>query len=69
MSMSYSLYNKEKKREGGTRKIGDFPKSQICRHPDHGVPGFRVFQPGIYEHTCPACGNVIRFTIPEGPSL
>jgi hypothetical protein len=22
-----------------------------------------VFEPGTYKHTCPACGNVIVFTV------
>jgi hypothetical protein len=25
-----------------------------------------VFENGIYEHTCPGCGNVIRFTVANG---
>lgn len=55
-----------------TKKIADLdeekprewkPISNPCQHPDHNVPGMRVFEPGVYEHTCPACGNVKRFVV------
>lgn len=55
-----------------TKKI-DTPipwkQPKICRHPDHNVPNMIVLEPGTYEHTCPGCGNVIRFVVPEKPTL
>ena len=45
-----------------TRKIADSPP-RPCRHPDHNPPGMRVFKPGTYEHTCPACGKKLVFTV------
>lgn len=51
-------------KNGGTRKISDLPKQQTCRHPQHNPAAFRVYKPGIYEHTCPACGATIKFTVP-----
>ncbi len=52
-----------------TRKIADLPLVERCRDREHNPPSHMVFQPGIYEHTCPSCGNVIQFVVPEGPSL
>lgn len=50
------------------RKI-DKPKKSwnrpICYHPDHNIPNMMVFEPGTYEHTCPGCGKVTTFTVPE----
>jgi hypothetical protein len=50
-----------KKIEGGTKKIKDF---KPCLHPMHNPPSLMVFSPGEYEHTCPGCGNTIRFSVP-----
>lgn len=44
-----------------TRKIADIPVP--CRDSEHNPPAHQVFEPGIYEHTCPSCGKVTRFTI------
>lgn len=51
----------------GTRKIGELPnkRERLCCHPEHLPPMFRVFEPGIYEHICPGCGKVCRFTVPQ----
>ena len=51
-----------------TRKISD-PKEDrqnVCRSGDHEPPQMMVFEPGLYEHTCPACGKrtVFRVTKP-----
>ena len=50
-----------------TRKIRDIDpcdkRFNRCRHPSHDVPNMMVFQPGEYEHECPGCGNIIRFTV------
>lgn len=45
-----------------TRKIRDIKPP--CNHPDHKPPMHMVFKPGVYEHICPACGEVITFTVP-----
>ena len=49
---------------GGTRKIAD-PPPRPCQHPEHNPPSMMVFEPGMYEHTCPQCGNTQRFTVSE----
>ncbi len=53
-----------------TRRLPDNPVpsafdwTAVCRNPDHDPPRMIVLAPGQYEHTCPACGRVVRFTIP-----
>ena len=44
------------------KKIAEAPK--ICTHPEHKPPSHMVFEPGTYEHTCPACGEQTIFTVP-----
>lgn len=44
-----------------TRKIADAPV--VCYDPDHLPPMFKVFEPGVYEHTCPACGLKTLFRV------
>lgn len=51
------------KSKGGTRRIGDAPK--FCPHPQHEPAKLYVYQPGVYEHTCPACGQTVTFTVPH----
>ncbi len=46
-----------------TRKIRDLPKSETCRHPEHNPLGMMVFEPGVYEHTCPSCGKKVQFVV------
>ena len=48
--------------KGGTKKISG-PSQTPCRHPGHNPPGMCVFEPGVYEHICPGCGNKIIFTV------
>ncbi len=45
-----------------TKKISDLPQSQ-CNHPEHNPPMHQVFENGIYEHECPACGKKKTFTV------
>lgn len=45
------------------RKLGDLHNHQTCRHPDHDPPTMIVLPDGIYEHTCPGCGQKTTFTI------
>lgn len=45
------------------RKIADFPREKICRHPEHKPPSMIVLDPGVYEHTCPGCSEIIIFNI------
>lgn len=40
-----------------TRKISD-DGFQPCHSSDH-----QVFEPGLYEHTCSACGRKITFQV------
>lgn len=44
-----------------TRKIADIPEA--CRHPEHNPPSHQVFEPGVYEHVCPACGARTVFRV------
>ena len=48
-----------------TKRIGDVDKfpSNPCVNPEHNPPGHMVFPNGVYEHTCPGCGNKIIFTV------
>ncbi len=50
-----------------TKKIGDLPepwkKPQLCMNSEHNPPSHMVFPPGVYEHTCPGCGNKITFAV------
>jgi hypothetical protein len=43
------------------KKIKDL--SRPCLHPEHNPPGMIVLPSGVYEHTCPGCGNKITFTV------
>jgi hypothetical protein len=43
------------------RKIGDIPMP--CPHPEHNPPNMILLPPGVYEHTCPACGKKAKFTV------
>lgn len=45
------------------RRIGG-PPAAPCKHPCHNPPSHIVLKPGTYEHICPACGTVTRFTVP-----
>ena len=44
-----------------TKKIADLPR--VCRHPEHNPPNMMVYQDGVWEHVCPACGARKVFTI------
>lgn len=44
------------------RKIAD-PPPRLCRSPEHNPPKMIVLAPGTYEHTCPACGYKMIFTV------
>lgn len=46
-----------------TVKFEDIPEP--CMNPGHKPPSHRVFEPGVYEHTCPGCGKVTTFTVPK----
>jgi phage/plasmid primase-like uncharacterized protein len=46
-----------------TKKIADVPAT--CRHPEHNPANVMVWEPGVYEHTCPACGAKQVFTVDD----
>lgn len=46
-----------------TKKIAEPPAAATCRHPDHDPPKLIVLEPGLYEHTCPACGRQRTFRV------
>ena len=39
--------------------------TKICRHPEHNPPANIVLSPGTYKHTCPGCGKVTVFEVPQ----
>lgn len=51
------------------RKIDGDPKypqyKKICRNPSHNPPMHIVLKPGIYEYSCPACGEIQIISIPD----
>ena len=48
-----------------TRKIADIPKDKTCHDENHDPPSMRLWEPGVYAHTCPSCGNVQTFVVPR----
>ena len=46
-----------------TRKIAEPHCTRTCSHPEHNPPSHVVFEPGLYEHECPACGRKVRFWV------
>ncbi len=54
------------------RKIGEAPRFPSapsipagCQSPEHNPPNMIVLEPGVYEHTCPACGAKQVFTVAD----
>jgi hypothetical protein len=53
------------------RRVGDYwddllADMKVCVHPEHPLPQDLVLEAGMYEHTCPGCGHVLRFRrLPE----
>ncbi len=45
-----------------TRKLSG--PEEPCLHPEHDPPKGQVFSPGVWEHTCPACGKKKVFVVP-----
>lgn len=45
------------------KKISDKDVERPCLHPTHNPPMHIVLEPGLYEHTCPACGKSQRFSV------
>lgn len=45
------------------KRVSDLPASAACRSPEHNPPSMIVLSPGLYEHTCPACGQATRFAV------
>jgi hypothetical protein len=50
-----------------TRKIADTDVKHPCMHPEHNPPGHRVYESGVYEHTCPKCGEKQTFIVGPKP--
>jgi hypothetical protein len=42
-------------------------KTARCRHPEHNPPSMIVLPHGLWEWTCPGCGQVQHIHV-EGPS-
>lgn len=45
----------------GLRKVADIPR--VCTSSAHDPPTMIVLPPGVYEYTCPACGETCTFTV------
>ena len=45
-----------------TRKIRDLSPQETCTYSEHNPP-LGIYEPGVYEHTCPQCGLELEFTI------
>ena len=61
-----------------TKRIGDIPeqsvsyikdRSQRCLDLDHNPAGLISREDGVYEHTCPGCGKVQKFTVNKNHTL
>jgi hypothetical protein len=55
-------------RTPGLRRVGDLPDAAPwnegpCYHREHSPPSMIVLPEGMYEHVCPGCGHVTRFTV------
>lgn len=46
-----------------TRKVGELGAYNFCTSVDHYPPSYIVYDPGVWEHTCPSCQKVIRFNV------
>lgn len=56
-----SKYQRDLRKKPGTRKIADLPIP--CNNREHNPPSMAVFEPGVYEHICPGCGQTQVFTV------
>jgi hypothetical protein len=52
-----------------TRKIGEVVETRRCYDTSHDPPSMMVWEPGVYEHTCPSCGKKQTFVVGHGPTL
>lgn len=50
------------------RKIAELPYPAPCAGPEHNPPTMIVLSAGVYEHTCPRCGQTQRFAVAPGPT-
>jgi hypothetical protein len=64
----HELDEKVKEQEMPTKKITEPGSPVPCVHPDHNPPGHQVFTPGLWEHTCSACGRRTWFRV-DGVTL
>ena len=52
-----------------TKKISDLEpwtiQMPVCSDPEHNPPddNHMIFEPGVWEHTCPNCGYAQRFIV------
>lgn len=53
-----------------TKRIAELKESWApCRDPEHDPPTMVVWEPGVYEHTCPSCGKRQVFTVWRNATL
>lgn len=43
------------------KKIAELPR--LCLSPEHDPPTMIVLPAGVYEHTCPSCGQKTTFVV------
>lgn len=54
----------DSKEKSNTIKIAE-PEGRGCNSPSHNPPRHRVYSSGTWQHTCPSCGNVTIFVVPD----
>lgn len=57
----WQAYGGGARHPGGTRKIADLPR--VCTSAQHDPPSMMVYEPGVWAHVCPSCGNRQVFTV------
>jgi hypothetical protein len=45
-------------------QIKKYTKLNGCHHPEHNPATMKYREPGLYRHTCPACGVKTEFEVP-----
>lgn len=59
--LSEALNSMRQSAKGGFKKISGFRKINDgqCMHPEHKPPMHIVLSPGVWEYTCPCCGESV----------
>lgn len=46
------------------RRLKAYEQEKMCMSAEHNIPMFISLKPGVYEHTCPNCGQATTFSVP-----